>query len=460
MKNRLLLALSVSVIILSMLACSFGQATQTPTATEPVGNPPVNSPVNPPQSSLLEIASTSSFTDEYNGFYVFGEVVNNSGSPVTTIELSITITDASGASILKDDNGNPTASDTFYTMLWTLDTDESTPFSYYFDTTNGIPADFTVSVTDFEESTASRGNLQSENVQIVEDGSGYYILTGELVNLGDQWVHVWGLTGGVLDDANTVLSADWTGTYTSLLAPASDTSSRNRTPFYVTFPVPTSSATQWSLWWDAEIETDIIDFDLTVEVTNSYFDEYGSAHLVGIVGNNTDKILTTLVVAGLYAEDGTTLDASYSYVPLPIPPGRKVPFDISYFGSVNWLPEQAALVSTFSAQIDPWNTYESTSTDAPLTPTNENVQKDTSSWTVTGGFTNSTPKNLSDVTAVVSVYDAANNLVATGYTVAYPTGDSFAPGETGTYEIYVYFAPGVDTSGFTIQTFLVAEISQ
>lgn len=460
MKNRALLILASAVVILSIMACSLGDLLPGG-ATEPVvTNPPVDNPDNPPPAGALEILSTSSFMDSYSGFYVFGEVANNSDSPITSIELSISITDASGASLLKDDNGNPTDTNTFYTMLWTLDANESSPFSYYFDTTDGIPANYEVSISSYDAGTANRGQLQSENVQIVEDGSGYYVLTGELVNMSDQWVHIWGLTGGVLDDANTVLSADWTGTFTTLLAPNGEGSDRNRTPFYVSFPVPMTEATQWSLWWDADIETDVTDYALGVEVTNSYFDEYGSAHLVGVVENNADTALNSLVVAGLYAEDGTVLDASYSFLPVPILPGVQVPFDVSYFGSVNYSEEQAALVSRYTVQFDPWSTYPPLYENVGLAAAGETIQKDGSTWTVAGNFTNTTDKNLSGVTVMVAVYDSTNALVAMGYTYAFPSGDSFAPGAGDAYEIFIYLEPGIDTTGFTTQTFVVGDVSE
>jgi hypothetical protein len=460
MKNKLFLLMATFVIILSIMACSLGdifpgKATATPPVIPPVDTTPVV-----PQAGDLTILSTSSFSDGYSGYYVFGEVSNNSSSAVTSVELTIEITDGSGASLLKDDNGNPVNSLTFYPMLWVLDSGESSPFSYYFDTTNGIPANYNVTVTNFENSTVNRGQLQSENVQIIDDGSGYYNLTGEIVNLSNQWVHINGLAGGVLDDANTVLSADWTGTYTGLLAPAGDAGQRDRTPFYVSMPVPTSEATQWSLWWDADLYEDVTDYAVVVNVTNSYFDEYGSAHVVGLVSNQTDQPLSSLVVVGLYAEDGTTLDAGYSFLPVPVWAGTEVPFEVSYFGSVNWNEEQAALVSSYTAQIDQWSTYPPFTSMVAIDPVGETIQKTGSTWTVTGSFSNESGSPLTGVTVVTSVYDATNTLMAMGYTYVYPTGEVYATGEGGSYEITIYLDPSADTSGYTTQTYIVGDVSE
>lgn len=446
--------LAVVILVISMVACTLGDTLPEGTAEAPGDNILGNS--MPPNG--IDILSTSSFTDGVGGYFVVGEVANNLTTPITSIELRIKITDASGLSLLTDENGNLVDSLTFYSMLWTLDAGESSPFSFYFDTEKGIPANYEVSIHNFEAGTVNRGQLQNENVQIIDDGSGYFVLTGELVNLGTEWVQIHSLAGGILDDNNTVLSADWTGTFTTLLAPAGDSGGRDRTPFYVTFPVPLMDATQWSVWWDADIVMDVIDYPLSVEVTYSYFDEYGAAHLVGSVTNNADTALNSLIVAGLYAEDGTVLDASYSYLPAPILPGLAIPFDISYFGSVNWNEEQAALVHSYTVQVDYWNTYPPTNMNIGLTPVGETIQKDGSTWVVNGNFTNTTSDGLSGVTSIVAVYDLNGTLVATGYTYSYPDGDAYLPGDSDTYEIYIYLDPEVDATGYTTQTFVVADV--
>lgn len=435
----------------SLIGCSLKGTSDTPTEV---------SDDNQPTGGAVEVVSTSSFTDDFGGYYVMGEVINNLPTAVTSIELIISITDASGASLLKDEGGNIVNVLSFFTMLTTLDTGETSPFSFYFDTASGIPANYAVTVLGFEAGVANRGQLQYENVQIIDDDSGYFILTGELVNQSSSWVHISGLAGGVLDDSNVVLSADWTGTYTAALAPSGDPSSRDRTPFYITFPVPGTPATQWSIWWDADVETAITDYPLGVEVTNSYYDEYGSAHLVGTVTNNSDTALSSLIVAGLYAEDGTVLDASYSFLPATIQPRLAIPFDISYFNSVNWNEEQAALVDHYSVQYDPWNTFPPGSASVSLTPSGETIQKEGTTWTVSGSFTNTTSQDLSGVTIMVSIYDANTTLVAMGYAYSYPVGDAYLPGDSGTYEIIIYLAPDMELSGLTTQTFILADISQ
>jgi hypothetical protein len=122
--------------------------------------------------------------------------------------------------------------------------------------------------------------------------------------------------------------------------------------------------------------------------------------------------------------------------------------------------EQAALVTSYSAQFDPWRTYPPSYENVSLTPVGEMIQKSGSTWTAVGSFTNTTPQRLSGVTIMVAVYDPNNTLVAMGYTYSYPTGDAYAPDDNGSYEITIYLAPGVDTTGYTTHTFVVADVGE
>jgi hypothetical protein len=323
-----------------------------------------------------------------------------------------------------------------------------------------MPATYTVTVGTYDVAQTTRAELTYENIHTAEDGLDTYYLSGELVNQSDQWVLVNGLAGGLLDTAGTVISAEWTGTYTTLLAPAGNPAGRDRTPFAVSFLSPKTTPDKWSLWWDAEVATDVTDYDLKVQVAYSYFDEYEGLHLVGTVTNNATVALTSLVVAGLYDAEGTCLDADYSFLPLSIQPGQSVPFDISYFSNVNYNPDEAALVDTYTVQVDPWNTYEPYYNTAIIQSESEMISQDGNNWTVTGSFINTTERNVSSVTVVTSVYDSQGSLVGTNYTYVYPEGEFFAPGDSSTYELYLSLDPDADKSGYTTQTTLVADLSE
>ncbi len=195
---------------------------------------------------------------------------------------------------------------------------------------------------------------------------------------------------------------------------------------------------------DADVSSSVIDYPVGVTIANQYFDQYGSFHVVGWATNNSDKPLDSLVVAGVYGADKTVLDASYSFIPLPMKPGAQVAFAVSSFSSLNYNPNQASMVSTSTVQADPWFTYPPTNEFTDLATSGETIQKEGATWTFAGNVTNTSDKGLSGATIVVMVKDAQNNLVTMEYTSISPTAESIAAGETNPYSVVVYLDPKVD----------------
>jgi hypothetical protein len=450
MKLKIALYVAIVLLIIAVPAC--GNATvATPTSQSLSANTPVN------PSGGLVIASKNAFTDTYGIYHVVGEVDNNSSKAINSIDLTVEIKDVSGSSLLKDDDGNSIPNAITHPLLYTLAPGEASPFDYTYDTTKGTPTSSNVTITGQQTGNVNRATLKYENVQIVDNGSSWFYLTGELVNTDSQWVYINGLAGAVLDDSNNVLSTDWTSTYTTELAPSGDALGRDRTPFEVNFPNPGGS-TQWRLYMDADLVSSVNDYPMDVKVTNFYFDQYGTAHLVGWVTNNSDQALDSMVVAGLYSADGTVLDADYAFVPVPIKAGAAAPFSISSFRSVSYNPNQASLVRTSTAQPDIWATKPPSSEFVDLPAIGETVDKNGATWTFNSSFTNTSGKNLSGATVEVMVMDAQNKLVAMEYTSISPTGDAIAAGDTNTYSVPVSLDPAVDASGFTTTTVIVGDV--
>jgi hypothetical protein len=457
MKHKLVLNIMAIALTLSLIACGKSSVTNaTPTSKSPAGNTPVvDTPIIPADS--LAILSTNSFVDSFGTYHVVGGLINNSSNVLTHIELSIEIKDASGTSLITDDNGNVVPNAVITPMLYTLAPGESSPFEYSYETSKGTPGSYNVAITGQQTGDANRAILKSENVQLMDDGSGWYYLTGELVNTSSQWAHIRSLAGGVLDDSKKLLSADWTSTYTTELAPAGDASGRDRTPFEVNFPNP-GGATKWQVFPDADVVNNVTDYPIGLSVTNSYFDQYGSFHVVGWITNNYDKALDSMVVAGVFAQDKTVLDSSYAFVPIPMKPGVATPFSVSSFSSINYNHDQAALVSSYSAQADPWSTTPTSFEFVDLSPSGESGQKDGATWTIDGNVINTSGKNLSGVTVVVMIKDAQNQLVAMEYTSILPEGDAITEGETSSYSVPVYLDPVIDSSGFTASTVIIGSV--
>jgi hypothetical protein len=453
MRSRIVLIFLILAAAISVPACGKFTGITTPLTTP---QPSVlSTPITQPGD--LVIASTNAFVDAYGTYHVVGEIDNNSSSVVNAVQLTIEIKDASGTSMLKGDDGNITPSAIVYPMIYTLAPGASSPFDYTFDTTNGLPATYNVTISGQQNANANPATLQWENILLTDDESGWLFLTGKLVNTGNQWAHINGLAGAILDDSNKLLSANWTSTYTTELAPAGDSNSRDRTPFAIKIPNP-SGGTQWQLYKDVDVTENVIDFPMEISISNGYSDQYGSYHVVGWITNNSDQPLDTLVVAGLYSSDTTVLDSSYAFVPVPVIPGGTAPFNVSSFDGVNGNQDQISIVSTFSAQFDNWFTSPSLYDFVELSATGETVQKDGSSWTFNGTVTNSSDKSLSRITVMVKVMDSQNNLVAMEYSTIYPAVEAIAAGETSSYSVSVDLDPAVDASAFSTTTVVVGDI--
>jgi hypothetical protein len=453
----------VAVLVLAVLACGVSPTvTQTPPPATQVPPPATLALTQPPTTSgELTIVSTFAFTDEWGEYHVVGELQNGTDRVLTSIELTIEIKDASGNSLLKDDNSNVVPTLTFQPLLYTLTPGEASPFEYYLSADAGQPATYNVTITGQQTGQADRANLTVENTQLVDDGQGTLYLTGELVNQGSQWAHINTLAGAALDNKDAVVSTDWTSTYTTELAPTGDQAGRDRTPFVISFPSPSGvEAAQWVTYVDADVIDAPTEYPIQIELSNTYFDSWGDFHIVALLTNTGSDNLKTIVVAGLYADDNTVLDADWSFAPIVLSPGESVPVDISSFSSVNYSDTQAGRVSTFTVQTDPYSTYPSLYDVVVLSTKNDQVQKNSDSWTITGDVTNTSSQKLSSETVIVAIYDGQGNLVATEYDYVYPAGDNIASNETNSYEVTIYLDPDVDAMDFTFQTIIQGDVTQ
>jgi hypothetical protein len=438
------------ILMLFMVACAKGPAITT---VEP------GTSGNPAEGGLV-ISDTNAFVDAYGTYRVVGMLVNTSNTILTSINLTIEIRDAAGNSLLND-TGTSAQSKIFQPMLFTLGPGEGSPFEYSYDTSGGMPASYIVTVTGEQPGSATRADLTAENVQLVDNGSGWYYLTGELVNKGTQWAHANNLAGGVLDSSNKILSADWSTIFVSELAPAGDPTGADRTPFIINFPNPGLSVTPpWSLYWDADVSDSAGKYPMSVTITNEYIDQYGGHHVIGWVQNQSDQALNSFVVAGLYNQEGNVLDASFSPLPSAVMANGSMPFSVSTFANVDSNPEQAAQVRTYTAQIDPWNTTPPMDNYIDLVSTRETVERDGATWILDGTVTNNSGKELNRITVIASILDAQNNLVAMEYTTIFPSGTVIAKGESNSYSVPIFLDPTMDSSEYTTSITAVGEIGQ
>lgn len=459
-------------LALAALACGGGSQADEATATKaPTKTPQAEAqatdtaepeatsapkPTKTPQATTsgeIEIRNSYSYIDNFDYVHVVGELFNGTDEAITNVELAVQITDSSGNSILTDSDGNPTDSVATTPHLFTTGPGESTTFDYYASVDNAEPSEYHVEVTNFETGEVNRADVEVQNAQLVFDSDGNGYLAGELVNLGGDPATISGIAGAALDADGLVLAADYTFTRANYLAPAGDESGKDRTPFIVTLDGPMETAEQWSVVYDVDVTTEADPTGVDLELGDAYFSSDGQLHVLGVVTNNGDSLLNIALVAGLYAEDGTVLDAATLSVPIYVESGETAPFSFDYFPSINTNEDEANRVDSYTVQVDPFWTFASSSEVVALETTNdEKEDQGDGVFRFAGDVENTSDQELSSMTVILSIYGADGNLVATQWGGAYPEGDSFRPGDSGSFEIYIYLDPDADTEGHEFTT--------
>ena len=438
-----------------------GSAQATSTNQNAVSIPAATPPPSALSATLptgLRITSLTSYKDSGGNFHVVGEVINGEDKPISSIELTITIKDASGKTLLKDSSGSIANSLTFSPMLSTLMPGKTSPFDYLLSSDAGVPDKFDVKITGQNSGDVQTAYLQIQNAQIKTGANDTVFLTGEIVNKGDKPVQIYNMAGSLLDKDKKVLAAAATNTYSSYLQPAGDSAQEDRTPFSISINNPGSPIDSYATYLEADQVDPLPGNSLVVNITNNYFDDSNEFHIVGSLTNDGTDTLHTFLVGGLYAKDGTALDADVTITPIDIQAGQSLPYDISSFGNVNSNADEAALVDNFTVQVDRSATVQSSHGSVVLKTLNDQLDKSADpTWQLNGQITNTSNEALANETVIIAVYDAKGELVATDWTVISPNGDSIAPGETSSFKLFVYLDPAADRSSLTYKTFAAGE---
>jgi hypothetical protein len=271
-KSKLSIFTVVTTALITFACLGGAPATSTPAKSTEVPIIPTEQTL--PKNGKLEILNTTSYVDAFNDYNVVGELVNNTNQTLENITLSLSITDESGASLLKDDNDNPVDQLDIQPYIAVLSPGAYAPFGYYISADEVQPAKFEVVVKDYEQSHApDLTEFDIANVQTSFIGDDV-ILTGEVVNLSSEQVDVETLAGAVLDDTDTVLAAGSTSTYTHYLYPAGDPAGRDRGPFIVKLFGPIQNVAKWKIYVRPVENTLTPKADMDVQLTGSYLDAY------------------------------------------------------------------------------------------------------------------------------------------------------------------------------------------
>jgi hypothetical protein len=433
-----------------------GKPTQTQMATQTVASVPAG----PAPSGKLEIASLSSYKDSGGNFHVTGEVLNEENNPVSSIVLTITILDASGKSLLSDSSGNKVDSLTFAPLLENLLPGKTAPFDDQLSLDAGVPDKYDVKVTSEQPGDHQNATLIVQHAQMKTGANRMVYITGEIVNNGDTPVQIYNLAGSLRDKDKKVIAAASTTNCSSYLLPAGDKYQEDRTPFSIAIDDPGTPIDSYSTYVEADQVELLANSPIDITITNNYFDKRNNFHIVGSLTNKSNETQRTFLVGGLYAKDGTVLDADETFTPIDLPAGQSLPYDVSEFNNVNNNTAEMSLVDHFTVQIDRSSTSHPTSQSVELKTSNEQLDKSNNpDWILNGKITNTSNQTLTSETVEIAVYDAKNELVASDWNVINPSSGSIVPGDTNKFNLYVYLDPNVDQQSFTYKTFAAGNVN-
>lgn len=442
-KSKLSIFTAVAAALITF-ACLGG----TPATSTPVES--TEAPIIPtehvlPKDGKLEITNTSSYVDAFNDYNVVGEIVNNTNKVIENVTLSIAITDASGATLLKDDDDNPVERLDIWPYITVLAPGASTPFNYYISADEVQPAAYDVTLKSYDPSSAPGLNeFDIQNVQTNFVGDDV-IITGEVVNLSPEQIDVEALAGALLDEKGNVLAANSTLTYARYLYPTGDLDGRDRGPFIVKLFGPIQNVNSWKVYARSVKSTTVPDTAMDVQLTGSYLDAYGTYHLLGTVTNHGSSQIKAAVISDLYNADQAVLDVASLNIPTYLNTGESVPFDINTFQVISSLTTEDTSSAKTMARPDLYWTYASDYEIVPLDKSTLKLSGDNSSWTAAGTITNTSNAALNSITALIQCRDAKDQLLAVNYTSMYPVegATSIQPGETAEFSMDLY--PPADT---------------
>jgi hypothetical protein len=456
-------------LALAAAACRAGAApaTATPESTEGVATLPPHTQAATTAEAVatqpsgiaagtLQVRNATSYVDDYDYYHVVGEVFNNSERPLTNIELTIVVRDVQGESVLVEGVADPVDYVIISPLLYTLAPGESTPFDFYMSGYEAEPATWTfqVEVSGHSTGRVSRARLQVENDQVVSDDFGGLYITGELVNLDSQPALVNGLAGALLGADDAVLAAASSYTHARYLAPAGDAEGSDRTPFAISLDGPIDSYTQAAFYWDSDVSEPLTaGSEVSVEVVNSYRDDFDHLHLVALVTNHGSEVLNVSLVAGLYDRDGIVLDSVTLSTPVFVVPGGRVPVNFDFFSILNYSQALRAQVERYSIQIDRYWTYSTTWEVVDLDTRNETNELSAGGIvTFVGDVVNTSDVEVTSATLVLGIYDVNGNLVTSSWMNVFPDAESAMPGDAMPFELSLYLPSDADISEYSFDT--------
>lgn len=418
-----------------------------PTDLAPYGSSPQAEISPTPVPDLpVKVISQAWVTDVNGHLHLVGEIRNEAGQGVEQVNLTLVVTDATAASLLRSDSGEPVPEVVFSPLITRLADGQSAPFDYPLPPGSNMPAEANVFVSGYQPSSAELMALQVENLQIMSTPGGEAVMVGELVNNSPNAVNVLSVAALLRDSNGGPLSAGSAaqGVMPGLLLAAGDANQLDRAPFKIPFSAALPPGATWQVYSDAAsgnpAETTAFAID---QASLFYTDARGGAHLISEIKNTSERAFSVQILAGLYGSTGSVMDVSRYILPVDLQPGESIPFDAAGFDLLNGRADQLAKLDHFTIQVDPAQIVPSQRAWVTLQPEGVQAVSDgQGSWTLSGSVTNTTGADLQRIVVIATLKSRSTGiLAATSSAVLENPAGAILPGIRMDYSIEVLADP-------------------
>jgi len=391
----------------------------------------------------INVREVNGFSDEYNTWYIYGLISNETGETVNDIVIDVQLMNEAGG-VLYSDTTNP--------AIRALAAGEQSPFILY--TYEALRDVHTIAATILSHETGAvdRANLDFSGMTVWVDNTFNDIyLAGNVVNNTGRPVQINGLAATLLYDNGALASANAAFPFLNYMP------SGISSPFRVLFDVPadeTATLTNYNLYLDARFTEEAKAWNLiTSQEHNGYLDAYDKFHLVGNITNNSEAYLNVRLLAGIFNDAGDCIDVASLYLPVAVPPGESLPYDFDLWGALDSTQDAYRSATQYEIYIDWFATSEAYITPVKITTNEDNNTSDGYSTTFSGNVYNNFERVLDSATVIISLFDrSTGELIATDYT---HVSGPIEVGGTMPYAVYLYPQADMDPTNleFTITVF-------
>jgi hypothetical protein len=443
--KKLVIAFAISIIIFSLVGCTGGGTIQ-------------------PTESLhdgITIKKLNLIEDHYGGQHVVGEIRNDSTYPLKSIELSISLTDADGKTVLKDSRDNPIPEEFFNPFLGVLFPGQSSGFEYSLSPLASTVTDYRVTFSSAVKMDSQQADVRIEKAHFQSSMYGTSFFIGEVVNHGPQPARVEGMGVAILGSNGQILDTNFASSLVRYLAPANDPGGLDRGTFAIPLRGSFGDLAQWQTYLSSVVTETSSMLAIKVIESRHYVDSMGYFHLLGLISNQSSTSYFFPLIGTVMDKDGNPLDSIRGYLPIDLQPNSVAAFDLTDWKVINHNIDLQRLIKGTQIQIDLSRAYPSTQRYFNLIPSNVQEYRDAQDlWTFKGIVDNFWPEPFKSMVVIVSIFSGNNLLVATSFQWIRPSSSMLGIGRKAQFDLQISLDPSRDPSEYTYQIQALAEISR